>query len=175
MIEKEQEGRLQNVIPDEMMMKYVRMELRDLRRELAKAEKRIEETERYAKGLEEENMLLQTRINEYEALLEGVTDKRDFPSRIARKIAGLQDYIKKVFPKRAVKLSVLKRKIINQSAYISRLQALLRDNGLAYPPLEEDPQTIQGVGVINDLDVFAVRGKHERFESDPLDTDKVCG
>ncbi len=30
MIEKEQEERLQNVIPDEMMMKYVRMELRDL-------------------------------------------------------------------------------------------------------------------------------------------------
>ncbi|MBO5631127.1 MAG: hypothetical protein J5965_18825, partial [Aeriscardovia sp.] len=97
-----------------------------------------------------------------------------FLTKIAHKIEVLQNYIKKVYPKRVVDVVVMKKKLINQSFYISKLQTTLGSNGLNYPKIEEDPTTIKGKYDINDLDVFAVRGKHEKFESDPLDVNVHC-
>lgn len=119
-------------------------------------------------------MLLQEKVDLYESWMQGVPDKKDFLTKIAQKIERLQEYIKKTFPKRVVEVAAMKKKIINQSFYISKLQAILNDNGLDYPKLEEDPMTVKGNYNINNLDVFAVRGKHEKFESDPLDVTVHC-
>lgn len=173
-MEEEKKVRPQDNVPDEVMLKYVTAELHDNKKQLEEAEKRIDAATQYAKGLEEENMLLQEKLDLYESWMEGIPDKKDFLTKIAQKIEGLQEYIKKTFPKRVVEVVAIKKKIINQSFYISKLQAILDNSGLDYPKLEEDPVTIRCDYDINDLDVFAVRGKHEKFESDPLDVSVHC-
>ena len=169
MMEEEEKERLQDSIPDEVMLKYVTTALHDARKQLEEVEKRIDAAVRYAKGLEEENMLLQEKVDLYESWMEGIPDKKNFLTKIAQKIEDMQDYIKRSFPKRVVEVVALKKKLIHQSFYISKLQAILDSNELDYPKPEEDPTTVKGNYDINDLDVFAVRGKREKFESDPLD------
>ena len=173
-MKEDQKERPQDSVPDSVMLKYVTAELRDAKKQLEEAEKRIGAATQYANGLEEENVLLQERVDLYESWMEGIPDKKDFLTKIAHKIEVLQNYIKKVYPKRVVDVVVMKKKLINQSFYISKLQTILGSNGLNYPKIEEDPTTIKGKYDINDLDVFAVRGKHEKFESDPLDVNVHC-
>lgn len=176
MIMKEEENaeRLQDSVPDEVTIRYIIAELHDTQKRLEEAEKRIDAATRYAKGLEEENVLLQEKVDLYESYMEGVPDKKYFLIKIAEKIEGLQEYIKKTFPKRVVEVVAMKKKLINQSFHISKLQTILDNNGLDYPKLEENPKAIKCSYDINDLDVFAVRGKREKFESEPLDVTVHC-
>ena len=174
MIKEEKQEQLQDNVPDEVMLKYISAELRDTKKRLEEAEQRIDASKRYANGLEEENMLLQEKVDLYESWMEGIPDKKNFLTKIAQKIEDMQDYIKSIFPKRVVEVVALKKKLIHQSFYISKLQAILDNNGLDYPKLEEVPTTIKGNYDINDLDVFAVRGKREKFEGNPLDVTVHC-
>ena len=174
MIKEEKQEQLQDNVPDEVMLKYISAELRDTKKRLEEAEQRIDASKRYANGLEEENMLLQEKVDLYESWMEGIPDKKNFLTNIAQKIEDMQDYIKRIFPKRVVEVVALKKKLIHQSFYISKLQAILDNNGLDYPKLEEVPTTIKGNYDINDLDVFAVRGKREKFEGNPLDVTVHC-
>ena len=174
MNEEEKQELLQDNIPDEVMLKYISAELRDTKKRLEEAEQRIDASKRYAKGLEEENVPLQEKVELYESWMEGVPDKKNFLTTISQKIEDMQDYIKRIFPKRVVEVVALKKKLIHQSFYISNLQAILDSNGLDYPKPEEDPTIVKGNYDINDLDVFAVRGKHEKFDSDPLDVSVHC-
>ena len=169
MIKEEKQEQLQDNVPDEVMLKYISAELRDTKKRLEEAEQRIDASKRYANGLEEENMLLQEKVELYESWMEGIPDKKNFLTKIAQKIEDMQDYIKRIFPKRVVEVVALKKKLIHQSFYISKLQAILDSNELDYPKPEEDLTTVKGNYDINDLDVFAVRGKREKFESNPLD------
>jgi len=174
MNKEEKQELLQDNVSDEVMLKYISAELRDTKKRLEEAEQRIDASKRYAKGLEEENVLLQEKVELYESWMEGVPDKKNFLTTIAQKIEDMQDYIKRIFPKRVVEVVALKKKLIHQSFYISNLQAILDSKGLDYPKPEEDPTTVKGNYDINDLDVFAVRGKREKFEGNPLDVSVHC-
>lgn len=80
MIMKEEENaeRLQDSVPDEVTIKYIIAELNNTQKRLEEAEKRIDAATRYAKGLEEENVLLQEKVDLYESYMEGVPDKKYF-------------------------------------------------------------------------------------------------
>jgi hypothetical protein len=95
--------RPQDEVPYEVRMKHL---IEAYRKDI----KRLEELSRYAKGLEEENVNLQKKIEEYESLVEGVPNQKDFIKQLSDKIAQMQGYIKKTYPKRVIKVAALKKK-----------------------------------------------------------------
>ena len=112
-MKEDQKERPQDSVPDSVMLKYVTAELRDAKKQLEEAEKRIGAATQYANGLEEENVCLQEKVELYESWMEGIPDKKDFLTKIAHKIEVLQNYIKKVYPKRVVDVVVMKKKLRN--------------------------------------------------------------
>ncbi len=156
-----------NIRPQDEMPYEIRM--KNIIEAYRKDIKRLEDLSRYAKGLEEENVNLQKRIEVYESWTEGAPNQKDFINQLSNKIAQMQGLIKKTYPKRVIKVAALKTKAMQQYHYIQELQGILKSNGIEYPEMEVDPLSIEGNYKITDIDVFAVRGKHETFESDPLD------
>ena len=154
--------RPQDEIPFEIRMKNI---IEAYRKDI----KRLEELSRYAKGLEEENVKLQKKIEGYESLVEGVSNQEDYITQLSNKMAQMQGSIKKTYPMRVVKVAALKKKAIQQYLYIQELQGILKNNGIEYPEMKVDPLSIEGNYNIKDIDTYAVRGENETFESDPLD------
>lgn len=154
--------RPQDDIPYEMRMKYI---IEAYRKDI----KKLEELTKYAQGLEEENLALQKKMDGYDEWLQEVAGDKDFFVKIAMKIRSMQSYIKQTFPKRVVKTAALNATIMGQKMYIKQLQKLLDEHGIVYPERIKDPMEMESSYDIEHLDIYAVRGKKETFEGEPLD------
>ena len=157
-----EEGRLQDELPPEVRLKYLTEDFR-------KNEKRLEEMARYAQGLEEENCILQKKIQKLEAWKQknGLGD--DYLQRLNAKFCEIQAQLKKNFPKRVIQVSTLKKKVVNMSMYICKLQTILKENGIEYPERIIDPLEIASNYDIESINEYAVRGANENYEGDFLD------
>ena len=59
----EKKERSQYSVPDEVVLKYVTVELHDTKKQLEEAEKRIDAATQYAKGFVEKNVYLQEKVD----------------------------------------------------------------------------------------------------------------
>ena len=157
-----EEGRLQDELPLEVRLKYLTEAYR-------KDEKRLEEINRYAQGLEEENLSLQKKIKSLESWQQENNVGEDYLEKLNAKFCMLQAQLKKSFPKRVIKVKTLKKKIVNMRLYIYKLQTILKENGIEYPERVVDPLEIESNYDIESINDYAVRGPNENYEGDFLD------
>ena len=141
-------------IPYEVRMKHL---IKSYRKDL----KRLEELSQYAKGLEEENMLLQKKIEKSATSEEA--DKEVTISRMKSEINQLKGALTKSFPKRVIQLRDARKKIISLQEYIIALQSLLTANGITYEERQVKPSKAESINP-EEMDIFAVRGPKENYE-----------
>ena len=144
-------------IPYEVRMKHL---IEGYRRDL----KRLESLERYAKGLEEENLLLQTKIDKNEAWMKEHPDKEKLILQMNLEIRQLKGTLTKSFPKRVIELKHIKSKLRGQDEYIKYLRSLLDANDVPYEERKPNPSPKVEELNVDDIDLFAVRGPNENFE-----------
>ena len=135
-------------IPYEVRMKHL---IKAYRKDL----KRLEELSQYAKGLEEENMLLQKKIEKSGTSEE--TSKEVIISRMKSEISQLKGALTKTFPKRVIQMRDARKKIISLQDYILSLQSLLTANGIAYEERQVKSSKAESINPV-EMDIFAVRG-----------------
>ena len=141
-------------IPYEVRMKHL---IKAYRKDL----KRLEELSQYAKGLEEENMLLQKKIEKSGTSEE--TSKEVIISRMKSEINQLKGALTKTFPKRVIQMRDARKKIISLQDYILSLQSLLTANGIAYEERQVKSSKAESINPV-EMDIFAVRGPKENYE-----------
>lgn len=141
-------------IPYEVRMKHL---IKSYRKDL----KRLEELSQYAKGLEEENMLLQKKIEKSGTSEEA--NKEVTISRMKSEINQLKGALTKSFPKRVIQMRDARKKIISLQEYIIALQSLLTANGIAYEDQQVKPSKAESINP-EEMDIFAVRGPKENYE-----------
>ena len=91
-------------IPYEVRMKYL---IEGYRRDL----KRLDQLARYAKGLEEENLLLQKKIENTEKWIKSHPDKEELIRKMDLEIRQLKGTLTKTFPRRVIDTKIIKRKV----------------------------------------------------------------
>ncbi len=154
-------GVFEDDIPYEVRMKYLIAAYRkDLRR--------LEELSSYAKGLEEENVLLQKRLEKAEAGVVDDPDKDATIKRLMSEIKALKTKITVTFPRRVVKMHDLRRRITHLEIYIRELQSLLMSKGIPYEQWKRRPSKLDGLD-ISKLDIYAVRSAKECRDLDNLE------
>ncbi len=154
-------GVFEDDIPYEVRMKYLIAAYRkDLRR--------LEELSSYAKGLEEENVLLQRRLEKAEAGVVDDPDKDATIKRLMSEIKALKTKITVTFPRRVVKMHDLRRRITHLEIYIRELQSLLMSKGIPYEQWKRRPSKLDGLD-ISKLDIYAVRSAKECRDLDNLE------
>ena len=141
-------------IPYEVRMKHL---IKAYRKDL----KRLEELSQYAKGLEEENMLLQKKIEKSGTSEE--TSKEVIISRMKSEISQLKGALTKTFPKRVIQMRDARKKIISLQDYILSLQSLLTAHGIAYEERQVKSSKAESINPV-EMDIFAVRGPKEKYE-----------
>ena len=141
-------------IPYEVRMKHL---IKAYRKDL----KRLGELSQYAKGLEEENLLLQKKIEKAGTSEEA--DKEVAISRMKSEIHQLKGALTKTFPKRVVQMRDARKKIISLQEYIISLQSLLTANGITYGERQIKSSKAESIDP-EAMDVFAVRGPKENYE-----------
>ena len=144
-------------IPYEVRMKHL---IEGYRRDF----KRLEKLEKYSKGLEEENLLLQKKIAKTEVWIKEHPDKEAIIKEKDLEIRKLKGLLTKDFPKRVIELKHIKRKVQDLEKYILYLQSILNYNGIAYADREPNPSPKVEELNVEDIDIYAVRGKNENFE-----------
>lgn len=157
-----EEGRLQDELPLEVRLKYLAEAFR-------KDEERIKEMTRYAQGLEEENLSLQKKSHAFELWKQENGIGKDYLEKLNAKFCEIQAQLKKNFPKRVIQVSAMKKRIVNMSLYIHKLQTILKENGIEYPERVIDPLEIESNYDIESINEYAVRGPNENYEGDFLD------
>ena len=143
-------------IPYEVRMKYI---IEAYRRD----SKRLEELNNYVKGLEEENCLLEKKLEKAEAVL---AERRDYEATIKKmqiEINQLKGTITKRYPQRVVKMRDMKKKVMSLIRYIYELQTLLKKNNIPYKEREVTPSRSESIDFEN-LDIFAVRDPKYSYE-----------
>ena len=154
-------GVFEDDIPYEVRMKYLIAAYRkDLRR--------LEELSSYAKGLEEENVLLQKRLEKAEAGVVDDPDKDATIKRLMSEIKALKTKITVTFPRRVVKMHDLRKRITHLEIYIRELQSLLMSKGIPYEQWKRRPSKLDGLD-ISKLDIYAVRSAKECRDLDNLE------
>ena len=141
-------------IPYEVRMKHL---IKAYRKDL----KRLGELSQYAKGLEEENLLLQKKIEKAGTSEEA--DKEVAISRMKSEINQLKGALTKTFPKRVVQMRDARKKIISLQEYIISLQSLLTANGITYEERQIKSSKAESIDP-EAMDVFAVRDPKENYE-----------
>ena len=158
----EKERRLVSVFEDDEIPYEVRMKhlIEGYRRDL----KRLDQLARYAKGLEEENLLLQKKIENTEKWIKSHPDKEELIRKMDLEIRQLKGTLTKSYPKRVVELKYIKKKVRDIEDYMRYLQSLLDDNDISYE--ERKPNLSPKVENLNieDIDILAVRGPNENYE-----------
>ena len=144
-------------IPYEVRMKHI---IEAYRKDI----KRLNELARYAKGLEEENLLLQKKIEQAEASLKDSPDKDQQISQMDLEIRQLKGALTKTFPKRVIALSKFKKKIADLETYVRYLQSLLLENNIPFEEKKPHPSIeVEGI-TADDINIFAVRGDNENYD-----------
>ena len=154
-------GVFEDDIPYEVRMKYL---IAAYRRDL----RRLEELSSYAKGLEEENVLLQRRLEKAEAGVVDDPDKDATIKRLMSEIKALKTKITVTFPRRVVKMHDLRKRITHLEIYIRELQSLLMSKGIPYEQWKRRPSKLDGLD-ISKLDIYAVRSAKECRDLDNLE------
>ena len=144
-------------IPYEVRMKHL---IEGYRRDL----KRLEQLARYAKGLEEENLLLQKRLDKSEKWITEHPDKEALIKQMDLEIRQMKGTLTKSFPRRVVELKNIKSKVRDIEEYMGYLQSLLDNNGITYEERKPNPSKKVEELIIENLDIFAVRGPNENYE-----------
>ena len=159
---EEQKRRFVSVFEDDEIPYEVRMKhlIEGYRRDL----KRLESLERYAKGLEEENLLLQKKIEKNEAWMKEHPDKEELILQMNLEIRQLKGTLTKTYPKRVIELKHIKSKLRDQDQYIKYLRALLEANGISYEERKPNPSPKVEELEIEEINEFAVRGRNENYE-----------
>jgi len=143
-------------IPYEVRMKHL---IEGYRRDL----KRLEKLEKYAKGLEEENLLLQKKIEKNEKWITDHPDKEALIKDMDMQIRNLKGTLIKSFPKRVIELKHIKKKVLDLENYINYLQSLLTTNDISFEERKPNPSPKVEEINIDDIDIYAVRNKNENF------------
>ena len=143
-------------IPYEVRMKHL---IEAYRKDIT----RLEQLTRYAKGLEEENLLLQKKIKKSEEWLMGNPDKEALIRQMDLEIRFLKGTLTKSFPKRIVELKYIKRKVRDLEEYTLYLQDLLSANDVPYAKREPNESPKVEELNIDDIDIYAVRNPKEDF------------
>ena len=154
-------GVFEDDIPYEVRMKYL---IAAYRRDL----RRLEELSSYAKGLEEENVLLQRRLEKAEAGAQDNPDKDATIKRLMSEIKALKTKITVTFPRRVVKMRDLRKRITHLEIYIRELQSLLMSKGIPYEEWKRRPSKLDGLD-ISKLNIYAVRSTKECLDLDNPD------
>jgi len=144
-------------IPYEVRMKHL---IEGYRRDL----KRLDQLARYAKGLEEENLLLQKKIENTEKWIKSHPDKEELIRKMDLEIRQLKGTLTKSYPKRVVELKYIKKKVRDIEDYMRYLQSLLDDNDISYEERKPNPSPKVEDLNIEDIDILAVRGPNENYE-----------
>lgn len=158
---EEQDRRFVSVFKDDEIPYEVRVKhlIEGYRRDL----KRLEKLERFAKGLEEENLLLQKKIAKNEKWISEHPDKDALIRQMDLQIRSLKGTLIKSFPKRVVELKHIRRKVRDIEEYSKYLQSLLTTNGISFEERKPNPSPkVEGIN-IDDIDIYAVRNKNENF------------
>ncbi len=159
---KEQDRRFVSVFEDDEIPYEVRMKhlIEGYRRDL----KRLDQLARYAKGLEEENLLLQKKIEKNEKWISEHPDKEALIKQMDLQIRNLKGTLTKSFPKRVIELKLIKKKVRDIEEYSKYLQSLLSANGIPFEDRKPNPSPkVEGIN-IDDIDIYAVRNKNDNFE-----------
>ena len=158
---EEQKRRFVNVFDDDEIPYEVRMKhlIEGYRHDL----KRLEKLERYAKGLEEENLLLQKKIEKNEKWIMEHPDKDALIKQMDLQIRNLKGTLMKSFPKRVIEMKHIKRKVRDIEDYSRYLQSLLTTNGITFEERKPNPSPKVEELNIGGLDIYAVRGPNENF------------
>ena len=144
-------------IPYEVRMKHL---IEGYRKDL----KRLDQLARYAKGLEEENLLLQKKIENTEKWIKSHPDKEELIRKMDLEIRQLKGTLRKNFPKRVVELKHIKSKVRDIEEYMRYLQSLLDDSGISYEERKPNPSPKVEELNIEGIDILAVRGPNENYE-----------
>ena len=145
-------------IPYEVRMKHI---IEAYRKDL----KRLEALEKYAKGLEEENQLLQKKMEKTDAWLAEEPDRQVAIKKMQVEIKQLRGTLIKSFPKRVIQMRDIKKKVMSLEEYIRYLQRLLQQNDIPYDERKVNPSKSESID-FDSLDIYAVRGPHENYDSD---------
>ena len=145
-------------IPYEVRMKHI---IEAYRKDL----KRLEALEKYAKGLEEENLLLQKKMEKTDAWLAEEPDRQVAIKKMQVEIKQLRGTLIKSFPKRVIQMRDIKKKVMSLEEYIRYLQRLLQQNDIPYDERKVNPSKSESID-FDSLDIYAVRGPHENYDSD---------
>ncbi len=148
MIEKNNNYRTdrpQDDIPEEIWIQNV---LKGYRKE----HEELESLRSYTKGLEEENVLLSKKLDEF---IEVEGENRDIFEKnklLIKELRRLKENIERDHKRRVFKLSVYKRTLLQQHGYLLQLEKLLDANGIEYHKMAK-----QLIVDIDSIDVTAVR------------------
>ena len=145
-------------IPYEVRMKHI---IEAYRKDL----KRLEALEKYAKGLEEENLLLQKKMEKTDAWLAEEPDRQAAIQKMQLEIKQLRGTLIKSIPKRVIQMRDIKKKVMSLEEYIRYLQRLLQQNDIPYDERKVNPSKSESID-FDSLDIFAVRGPKENYDSD---------
>ena len=145
-------------IPYEVRMKHI---IEAYRKDL----KRLESLEKYAKGLEEENLQLQKKMEKTDAWLAEEPDRQAAIQKMQLEIKQLRGTLIKSFPKRVIQMRDIKKKVMSLEEYIRYLQRLLQQNDIPYEERKVNPSKSEIID-FDSLDIFAVRGPKENYDSD---------
>ena len=145
-------------IPYEVRMKHI---IEAYRKDL----KRLESLEKYAKGLEEENLLLQKKMEKTDAWLAEEPDRQAAIQKMQLEIKQLRGTLIKSFPKRVIQMRDIKKKVMSLEEYIRYLQRLLQQNDIPYEERKVNPSKSEIID-FDSLDIFVVRGPKENYDSD---------
>ncbi len=159
---EEQERRKVGVFEDDEIPYEVRMKhlIEGYRRDM----KRLDDLSRYARGLEEENLLLHKKIEKYKLWIMEHPDKEALIKEMDSEIRNLKGTLRKSFPRRVIELRHIKQKMRDMSDYILYLRSQLDANGIFYEEQKANPSPKVEELKIEDIDIYAVRGPNEKFE-----------
>ena len=135
-------------IPYEVRMKHI---IEAYRKDL----KRLESLEKYAKGLEEENLQLQKKMEKTDAWLAEEPDRQAAIQKMQLEIKQLRGTLIKSFPKRVIQMRDIKKKVMSLEEYIRYLQRLLQQNDIPYEERKVNPSKSESID-FDSLDIFAV-------------------
>ena len=148
-------------IPYEVRMKHI---IEAYRKDL----KRLEALEKYAKGLEEENLMLQKKIEKTDAWLAEEPEREAKIKNMQIEIKQLKGAITKTFPKRVFQMRDVKKKVKSLEEYIGYLKTLLTQNEIPFEERKINSSKAEEIDFEN-LDIFAVRGRNDNYDEDITD------
>lgn len=154
-------GVFEDEIPYEVRMKYL---ISAYRKDL----KRLEELSKYAKGLEEENVLLQHKLEKAKAGVVPSPDKDETIKQLQGEVKALKTQINLTFPKRVVKMRDLRKRITSLELYVRELQSLLMSKGIPYEEWRRRPSKLDALD-IDHLNDYAIRSRKECLDTDYTD------